>query len=254
LQKIIGILFLFVIIESCSVLKKSAKVSHEFSISIQTEKVVENVRNQNISREGFFIQKADIFLSGQEGSEKLLASIKFQAPDKYLISIRSRAGIEAARIFISEDTILINDRINRNLYYGSKIYLKQKYGITTLLLPVIFGDFIANSLDQSNKAECFKGNLGLTGIINGVKINYVLDCRIAKVVRATATSSLNETAIEFSFGNFLKEQDNKVPGKIEVEDFKRMTTIEIKVKRIELKWKGTLEFIPGNNYKIMKLQ
>ena len=43
-----------------------------------------------------------------------MATIKYELPDKYLISIRSKAGIEAARIFITKDTVLINDRIKSN--------------------------------------------------------------------------------------------------------------------------------------------
>ena len=69
--------------------------------------------------------------------------LKFEYPDKYLISIKSRTGIEGARIYISEDTILFNDRINKKMYYGSSLYLKRKYGLTTNFLPLIFGDIVS---------------------------------------------------------------------------------------------------------------
>ena len=59
-------------------------------------------------------------------------------PDKFLISIKSHTGIEVARIFLTGDSIMINDRINKKLYYGSTSYLKNKYGLTTAVFPVIW--------------------------------------------------------------------------------------------------------------------
>ena len=87
--------------------------------------VFESTKNQNITNNGFFIQKAEIEIVTGEGKEKYLASIKFEKPDKYLISVKSRTGIEGARIYISNDSILVNDRINKKLYSGNTFYLKR---------------------------------------------------------------------------------------------------------------------------------
>ena len=40
----------------------------------------------------FFIQKAEIEVINQDGKEKYLSTIKYEKPDKYLISIKSRTG------------------------------------------------------------------------------------------------------------------------------------------------------------------
>ena len=113
---------------------------------------MERIENQNLTKRNFFIQKAEIEILSEEENQKLIASIKFIYPDQYLISLKSKTGIEAARIFITDDTVLINDRINRKLYFGKPAQLKNKYGISPAVLPVVLGDFIKGNskLDEQN--------------------------------------------------------------------------------------------------------
>ena len=62
--------------------------------------------DQNITNTDFYIQKAEIEFTNKDNRQKFLCSIKYQRPDKYLISIKSRTGIEGARIYVSEDSII----------------------------------------------------------------------------------------------------------------------------------------------------
>lgn len=220
---------------------------------IASYKLFESIRKQNITNNSFFIQKAEIEISGREGNEKFLASIKFKNPDKYLISLKGKTGIEAARIFLSDDTLLVNDRINRKQYCGTPEYLKIKYGITASVLPVIFGDYIDDNMINKSNAECSNGKLDIDCIINGIKIKYVIDCIKGKCISEIIENGLNSKRMEIQFTDFFKKEKNLIPGKIEILDLQRETTIKIRIKKVVSPWEGNIEFIPGNKYEIIQL-
>lgn len=253
MQKVKIILFIIVLTTGCSVvrtertakLKSSADVSNEMSLSA--------IQNQNVSKNSYFIQRADVQVIGQGGSEKLLASIKFKAPDQYLISLRNKTGIEAVRLFISPDTILLNDRINRKQYCVSPDYLKTKYGLTFLVIPVILGDFIGIALSNFSSADCIENKINIDCSISGLKINYSIDCRIGKSVLSILDSSLSSERIEVRNSEFFEIEKRSIPGNIEINDLKRETVINIRIKNISFSWDGIIEFVPGNKYKIIKL-
>lgn len=253
MRKITVILFLVVLITGCSVFRYAGSSNEGVSTGIITGDVSERVIKQNITFNSFFIRKAEIEFTTMEGREKFLCSIKFERPDKYLISLKSRTGIEAARIFITKDTILINDRINRKQYYGSTQYLKSKYGITASFIPLIFGDYIEDNISDNNQAKCFEGKMDIDCLVSGIKIKYVIDCKKGKSISATPGDSLNDEGIEIQYDDFFKTGEILTPGKIEIRDFQRQATIEIRIQNIESPWDGSIEFIPGNRYEILQL-
>jgi hypothetical protein len=77
--------------------------------------ILDDIRNNNITEENFFIEKADIDLTINNSTNRYLFSVKYEKPDKFLLSIKSRTGIEGARILITKDTLLVNDRIRKRL-------------------------------------------------------------------------------------------------------------------------------------------
>jgi len=215
--------------------------------------LTEVLQEQNLTSSSFFIQKAEIEIVGPEGTEKLIANVKFKKPDEYLISIRNKTGIEAARIFINADTILLNDRINKKLYCASPKYLKKKYGLTTSVLPLIFGDYIGSNLFGNSINKCTNGELNINTIVDGVKIKYLIDCNKAKSITAISESNLNAGGIEIRCNRFFKEKERFIPGKVEIRDFQSETIIILIIKKMSSSWDGTIEFIPGNRYEIIQL-
>ncbi len=238
----------------CSVIRKGKSKNRGLSDEILKENnVAENIKNRNITKNSFFVQKADIDISAPSGKEKVIANIRYEYPDKYLISIKSRTGIEAARIFSSHDTILVNDRINRKLYYGSNLDLKNRYGITNSVLPLILGDFLIDSLSDFNKLKCLNGKLNSDYIVDGIVIKYIVDCNKYKTILIDTKNSVDGRMIELSFHEFRKTRDVVFAGRIEFKDLHSMTTISIRIKKIEYPWAGNIKFIPGNKYELMRL-
>ncbi len=209
--------------------------------------------NLNLTKKNFFIRKAEIKVISEDGSDSFLASLKFEQPDRFLLSLRSKTGIEAARIFLSGDTVLINDRINRILYHGSPMALKRKYGISASLLPVVLGDFLMNKVADPGSVTCINGKQDIVSIIDGVRVLYTIDCKLMKTILAVPDNSMNRAGLEISYHDFFSEAHVVIPGRIEVKDLQRKLSVEIKIVKFESPWIGNIEFIPGNNYEMQQL-
>jgi hypothetical protein len=212
---------------------------------------LENLEVQNLTAGNFFITKAEIeFISNGE-NQKFLASIKFIVPDKYLISLKSKTGIEAARIYITSDTILVNDRINRSLYYGDPERLSEKFGLSEDILPLLFGDYIKGNLKSDSEVKCSDGKAELSSSIGGVLINYIIDCKKMKTLSAIQETSFNMNSAELEYGTFIRAGAGLVPSETKL-NYKE-SRISIKIVKIETPWDGIIEFIPGNRYDLIEL-
>jgi len=254
LHKLKYIVILALIVSGCSAGRIKRTEKSKPVIESRSYILLDDVRKQNITNQSFFIQKAEIEVIGQSGTENLLGSIKFVSPDEYLISIRSRTGIEAARIYINTDTVLINDRINRKLFCGSTYDLKSKYGVTTSVFPLIFGDYINTNFSPLNSFDCVEGKVNIESSIEGIRIRYAIDCNYEKSVLAIAENSLKDEGINIKYKEFIKKGGILIPADIEIVDFQRETTIKIKIQKLETPWEGIIEFVPGNRYEIKNLR
>jgi hypothetical protein len=256
---------LFTFLTGCSVIKRNSKTNIETRQNV-TENNLANVdktsdsslvyrlENQNLTKRNFFIQKAEVLFSSDEDSQRLTASIKFNTPDKYLISIRSKSGIEGARIFMTRDTILVNDRINRKLYYGKPDFIARKYGISAMLIPVILGDYSDGNKSFDSDQPCADGIAVINAFIKGIKIRYTVECRKNKIVKASQESGENINVADIEFEKFFKTGGILTPGKITIKAYEKRMNIDIRVKKMELPWDGNIEFIPGNKYELIELR
>ena len=238
---------------SCSVTRNKGKRNLEISKDLLSENILESIKKQNITNSSFFIQKAEIEIVTQNGKQKLIGNIKFENPDKYLISIKSRTGIEAARIYISNDTILVNDRINKKLYSGSSVSLKRKYGFTTSFLPLIFGDILLNEKAEEIKEKCYDEKLNIDYLVRGVLFNYVIDCKKRKITFVNQLNNFVQKGIEIKYENFKNSGNILIPTVIELEDSQFNTIIKIKMIKIDIPWDGRIEFVPGKGYELIEL-
>jgi hypothetical protein len=244
LSRIPLILVLTVGIYSCSGIKKEQKTGIASEISNFVS--LTDLKESNISKNDFFITKAEIEILNNGEKQKFIASLKFKNPEIYLISLRNNAGIEGARIFITKDTILINDRINRKLYYGSARYIKSKYGITTSTIPVIIGDFIHKEEDKITELECSNNRSEVSERNEEKEIKYIIDCRERKI---SETKIIHGTeGIILLFSRFINYNNRHYPQIIKIEDLKQELQINIKIQKIEFNLIEKVDLIPGKEY------
>jgi hypothetical protein len=253
LRQIEFFLCLIFLISACSVSRIHERKNSPSTQSTGKEKGIEGIENQNLTKYSFFIQKAEFRLVINGETKNGVGSIKFEKPDKYLISIKSRGGIEITRIFISDDTVMINDRINRKFYYGTPAYLKSKYRIDTSVLPLLLGDYINDKVYDTNKINCLGGKFNIEGVINRLKVNYIVDCAIWKIIYASPEDNVSEGKFQIRYDDFIKNGEISTPQIIEISDGQSKSLIEIKIDKIESPWEGKIQFIPGSNYEKIHL-
>jgi hypothetical protein len=253
LRKIIVILIVAIFIDGCSATRKIGNKTIENSNKLLPENVLESIKNQNLTENNFFIQKAEFEVKTQNGKDKFICNIKFKTPDEYLISIKSRSGIEGARIYISKDTILVNDRINRKMYFGTSNFLKKKYGLAQSCLPLIFGDIVLDKNCETGKEKCSGDKFNILCSVNGVMLNYDIDCQKRKVVLVNQISNLVQERFKIKYEGFLKIGNMLIPKIVELEDTEFNTEIKIKILKVELPWNGTIQFNPGKGYELIEL-
>jgi hypothetical protein len=212
------------------------------------EDVLGTVLDANITNSGFFIEKAEIKVTDREGTKKMLASVKFLTPQKYLISLRGSGGIEAARIFISKDSALINDRINRITYFGGRKAVERKYGFNLDILPLLLGDFIVSEKILEIRTECRGGLINVTDNIQGLKVDYFINCKEQKAVLTRLEKSSGFKGWEFVFSDFTGKGNRLIPGKIIVNDISTGSVTEVRIMKFTVPWDGEIKFIAGNRY------
>ena len=244
------VLVIAFIITGCSAIKRTGITYDEKEYGYKN--LVERVIAGNITKSNFNITKADIEVENNGKKQKLMANLKYRTPGIYLLSVRNKTGIEAARAYITKDTLMINDKIYKKLYCGSTEYLSDKYGISIGSLPLITGDFLYNFTEGYELAKCENGTEKIQGYLNGKKIWYYVNCNQAKVIAVSINDIGDAGGINMEFSNF-KESDRYVfPETIQIEDFTKKTKIRIDISGVIFNKKDSIIFLPGRNYdKIM---
>jgi hypothetical protein len=251
LRKIVLIYLIAIFILGCSVFRTKSTSEKETDNVKNGNILLEEVIKQNITERGFFIQKADVEFTAEGEYQKFIVNMRFVYPDQYLISLRSKSGIEAARIFITKDTVLINDRINKILYFGKPGDLEKRFGISYTILPLLMGDFIGSKVGEANSQLCKEGLTEGNCVVSGMKIKYLIDCNKKKLLKAQVEDNLRRNFIFIDYSSYFNTENRLIPSKINLEY--NQNKIAIKIEKIESPWVGTIEFIPGNRYDLIEL-
>jgi hypothetical protein len=253
LRKVAIIIFIGLLAGGCALTKRAGNGTISLNEAAQSGNILEDVARQNITSAGFFIQKAEVEFNNQNGKQKFLASIKFEHPDKYLISIKSRTGIEGARIYITKDSVIVNDRINKKMYFGTTFSLIRKYGLSQSLLPLAFGDLLIEKNQQKLIEKCLDGNLVFNCILRGVSLNYMLDCKKSKSLKVTLRNNYLQKDVNIVSEGYFKTGNILTPRVVEVEELNTNIKIRIRYIRIEFPWNGKIKFVPGKGYELIEL-
>jgi hypothetical protein len=240
------ILISLIFLSGCAI-KRVASDRQYSSGTLNIDQLVDSVLKKNISEEGYFIEKADISINTNGNNEKYLLTARFQAPDKFLVSIRNTAGIEGARIYITKDSVFVNDRIHSRLLSGNKSILERKTGIPADLATVALGDLILDKEQTGNRYEGNEKQVVITRIEGNYEWKIILDPSLRKVRSYEITNISNGKKGTFKFDNFSKSK-LPVPFLITFEDKERNISARLKISRIKIPWKGEIEFIPGKGY------
>lgn len=239
------------IITGCTATKKAG--NNERSNNNEEERIiVEEVSGNNLTNRDFFINKGKITSRSEAGKITLFFTMKYKNPDVYLISLRNRIGIEAMRMLITSDTVLINDRINKTVLYGSKYHFERITGIPVELLKISIGDFITFKKEPDIVIDAVNKELNINDYYQGILIRSTIDIDNKKAKKTIITTG---SANEYINLDYIRHRYdiNKVPRCIKVYDFRKKLAIKINIEKYTTPWFGEIDFIPGTGYYIKQL-
>jgi hypothetical protein len=214
--------------------------------------VLLRTHERNLTNIGFFIHKGRISTSGENGRIGLFFTMKFAPPSDYLISIRSKSGIEAFRVYLTADTVLINDRINKCVLYGKINDFERIAGLPAPLLRVSLGDLFVFNPNPDPEETCVENELKISEYFLGLMVKSTIDCAKEKVKSVLLTTGVPD---EFITIDYKKPRDDyhRLPRKVEINDFRRKIKITLSIDKFTSPWLGEIEFIPGTGYSVKPL-
>lgn len=245
MQKVAAIIIMLLIISGCAALRRE-NLSIPESVGEAMFTATEIVKN-NLTEKDFNIQRAEIQYVDSGTEIRFIANLKYRHGGLYLASLRTRTGIEAARIYITRDTIFVNDRINKRLYCGSSEYIERKYGISAEALPLIMGDVVLKSKDEL-KLSCLDGQTRIDTRLGESGIVYNIDCMLKKAVSVFISRENIENKIKISCSEHQFTDVRNYPRIIEIEESSGNSMLKIEISKIEFNNLEDINFIPGNNY------
>jgi hypothetical protein len=175
--------------------------------------------------------------------------MKYSSDGRYLISLRSKTGMEAFRIFISRDTVLVNDRLNKSVLYGSTLDFARISGIPASLLKISVGDVFVNQPVAAEGENCVNSEIKLNDWLAGLMVNSTIDCQKEKLKKVIVSTGSPDKYIIIDYSRY-RDDRYSVPRKVEVNDAMRSIKIIISIDKYLAPWFGEIEFIPGDGYKI----
>jgi hypothetical protein len=219
--------------------------------NIRNNKDISQIRNfvldNNLTNENFYLQKGVITLKNEKEERKFIYSVKFNIPDKYLISIKNKVGVEGARIYLSKDTILINDRINRKLLYGNQKDMEKISGFSFFALNMLFGDLAGIEENTQIESKVNNNMMELRYENSGIEVKAAIDLKVNKVRNAECLNKRNNDIFRTKYIKFSKEEKH-IPRKIQIENEKENFTARISIFKLQVPWDGRIDFISGKGY------
>jgi len=245
------ILILLIVLSGCSAVNKGK--TRMINTSLESRSDIGETRKHNLSNNDFNVKRADVVLNVDGDEQKFIASFKYKLPGIWLISMKSNTGIEAARVWITADTVLINDKLHKKLYYGKSSTLEEKYGIAVRAIPVLMGDFIEADRKIDNSIDCIEGVDEEVAQFENFRVEYVISCRENKILESKILRP-DKNTMRINYYKTKKDGNQKYPTKIIFTDSEANNIMEIKIRDIDFNNIDKLGFIPGKGYEKVLLK
>ncbi len=207
-----------------------------------------------LTQSSFFIQRADIEVLTNNEKNSFIASVKFNRPDSFLISIRSKTGIEVARVFLTKDSVLVNDRLNKVLYYGAEEALRKKYGYGNELIYLISGGFIEDLKSKNEIFNCNNGKIYYTSNVCGRNVDYLIECKALEINTITVESTDSGKDLRINYFGKEKKEGFVFFRNIELRNINEYELVKIEIKKLVIPYEGEIEFIPGKNFEQVEIK
>lgn len=207
-----------------------------------------NISENNISGDGIFVRRGRVesYIGGER--DRFTINVRITADGKWLVSVRSFAAIEVARIYADKSGVTILDRLGRTATVRNWSALGKEFGLSYEMLPLIIGDVPENRSLARRRIDCSSevpvdipwGNLLLKA-----------DCGSQKAASMVVREHSYGNEIRIESFNFKTLANGKsYPNNIEVTEKRGLFQMKITLEDVESSWNGSVDFEIPAGYKI----
>ena len=246
----------------CKTTRNSIGLTYERNV----EGVKESLKKNKIAVNTIWIKKYNCEIIANWKRKEFYGDIKIIKGERIAITIKSGIGIETARILLTKDSVIIIDRINKEVYCGGYEKMKQYFGLIDCYkkaedLMVSNNSMVIEELEQDTGNEY--------GIKSGEKRNEIIIYETGKkrrVKRFTIGMDNNSVVeymekngeIEMMKVNYLSwnnVENLKFPKEFQIEISKgsEKTIGIIKYERVEIDKQINTKFNIPDGYKVIDL-
>jgi hypothetical protein len=243
------ILTIALVSAGCGALKRKTAEDAVVSGAYNAEMFLDEVSDKNLTNESFYINKAEVHASVKGFNQNLILSVKFKRPDSAMFIIKAKIGLEIARALITNDTVIINDRLNKRLIVSGPEYFKRKYGLEPKLINMMFGDFLITPELDKNEINCQRNSSQIDFIKDQNIFLLRFDCDSKKLTEASIESIKERKKLEFFYSEFIKNSEVIYPEVIKIHISNEEMDVSIRIEKIDTNWNGNINFVPNTGYK-----
>jgi len=198
----------------------------------------------------YFSSKAKFKYTSDDNKTKATANIRIKKDSIIWMNLTPGIGIQAARIKITKDSLILIDNINKNLLRYSFETLSEEFNFDLnfdLIQSIIIGNLpiARSSRDVVDKQENY---FLMTQNRNELDIENTIGLNTRKLEKITATSTKTQNTLDINYGEFKLIDEYAFPHKalIVLEYFKdeknQSITIDIEHNRTQIE-KKPLRFL-----------
>jgi len=225
--KILSLLLLILIITACTATRKRGPAAATgVRAALAYSAVIEKVKENNITEEGFYLRKGRIEITGTaiDGSYGLNA--RYNTKGDLNASVRGPLGIELVRLVAIDGQIYLVDRIGKTVYRGTRSELLRKYGLPDNVIAVIFGDLINTGKESYSVSG--RERMLIRDEIQNFERETGICMNEGKVCEETYRDRISGNEVLFRYSKFRNNEDKKYASEISMEQ--KMNKVQIRIR------------------------
>jgi outer membrane biogenesis lipoprotein LolB len=239
--KIISVSLMILVMTACSATRKrSTERVTGMTDARAYNAVIEQVRNNNIAGEGFYVRKGKIDLEGTAIDGSYGFNARYNSRGDLNASVKGPLGIELLRLLSVNGKIYLVDRIGKTVYRGSTSAILTKYGLPDNVIAVIFGDLI--SMGNETYSISGRERIMIRGDMNNMQREADICIDEEKICEEIYKDRISGNEVLLRYSNFKNTEGKKYASLIYMEEKKKKVQIRIRIDELICGYEEEINF------------
>jgi len=251
-QGLTSLLIIALIFSSCSLTRKAESIRVIDINRTDSKDIIRASHRQNIAGKDLTISKVKIEYRSENLNRSVNAFIKQNEENDLLVSLRSFAGIEIARIFINNDSLKVYDRLNSILYVQSVSYIGQNYGIIKEDLKFLFGDIPDKFVNRNSEIQT-EENFEYRVRNKTTEYKLLVDSLTLKLKKIIIGNDDQPVSI-ITYKNFVQEESMVYPKNIHLNMNGGEIIVDMSFAGVKQEKIKNMKFYVGNRTEVIVLK